>query len=144
MFLVFLFMRFLYKFVNSPSKGGDEKQLFHQFFCMITITNTMTNTESRDFVFIFSGKSLISNLIMVNCSEFTKLIIKFHLLLATQISGWRARCHMHITSKQIELPLREDNTHNCKAKAHLIESYCKKIFLSIIRFQYINTSWPHS
>ena len=92
MFLVFLFMRFLYKFVISPSKGGDEKQLFHQFFCMITITNTMTNTESRDFVFIFSGKSLISNLIMVNCSEFTKLIIKFHLLLATQISGWRARC----------------------------------------------------
>ena len=87
-------MRFLYKFVNSPSKGGDEKQLFHQFFCMITITNTMTNTESRDFVFIFSGKSLISNLIIVNCSEFTKLIIKFHLLLATQISGWRARCLM--------------------------------------------------
>ena len=96
MFLVFLFMRFLYKFVNSPSKGGDEKQLFHQFFCMITITNTMTNTESRDFVFIFSGKSLISNLIMVNCSEFTKLIIKFHLLLATQISGWRAHCHIYI------------------------------------------------
>ena len=60
---------------------------------MITITNIMTNTESRDFVFIFSGKSLISNLIMVNCSEFTKLIMRFHLLLATQIFSWRARCH---------------------------------------------------
>ena len=94
MFLVFLFMRFLYKFVISPSKGGDKKKLFHQFFCMIAITNTMTNTESRDFVFIFSGKGLISNIIMVNYSEFTKLTMKFHLLLAAQIFGWRARCHM--------------------------------------------------
>jgi len=59
---------------------------------MITITNTMTNTESRDFVFIFSGKGLISILIVVNRSELTKLIMRFHLLLAAQIPGWHAHC----------------------------------------------------
>ena len=32
MFLVFLFMRFLYKFVNSRSKGTDEEVIFLSFF----------------------------------------------------------------------------------------------------------------
>ena len=92
MFLVFWFMRFLYKFAIFRGKGGDEVLFFHHFFCIITITNTMTNNENRDFVLIFSGKSLISNPIMGNCWELTKLTIKFHLLLAAHIPGWRARC----------------------------------------------------
>ena len=32
MFLVFWFMRFLYKFVNSRTKGTDEEVIFLSFF----------------------------------------------------------------------------------------------------------------
>ena len=42
-----------------------------------------------------SGKSIISNLIITKYSEFTKLTIRFHLLLAAQISSWRTRCRMN-------------------------------------------------
>ena len=45
----------------------------------------MTNNESRDFVSIFSGKGLISSTIMINCSEFAKLTMRFHLLAAAQM-----------------------------------------------------------
>ena len=59
----------------------------------------MTNTENRDFCIDFSAKSHISNQIMVNCSEFMKLKIRFHPLLAAQISGWRARCHIEMKGR---------------------------------------------
>ena len=62
-----------------------KKWFFHHFLCMITITNTMTNNESRDFVSIFSGKGLISSTIMINCSEFAKLTMRFHHLAAAQM-----------------------------------------------------------
>ncbi len=94
-------MRFLYKFVISCTKDSDEEVVFHHFFCMITITNAMTNTENRDFVSIFSRKGLISNLIMVKCLEFTKLTMRFHLLLAAKISGWRARCLKKLKTKYV-------------------------------------------
>ena len=35
------------------------------FFCMIAITNTMSNTENRDFVLIFSEKGLIGKLFRI-------------------------------------------------------------------------------
>ena len=65
--------------------GVDElfSSFFLLFFRIITITNTMTNTESRDFVLIFSGKSLFKIYIAH---------IKVHRLLATQISSCHARC----------------------------------------------------
>ena len=66
----------------------------HHFFFMITITNAMTKTGSRDLYLFFSGKGLISTPIMINCSEFTKLTMRFHLLSAAQIHGRRARCLM--------------------------------------------------
>ena len=59
----------------------------------------MTNNENRDFVLIFLGIGLVSNPIMVNYSEFTKVIIKFHILLAAHIPGWRARCHMWLGAR---------------------------------------------
>ena len=85
MFLVFLFTHFLYKFVISRTKGTDKEVIFPSFFVYDPITNTMTNNESRDFVSIFSGKGLISSTIMINCSEFAKLTMRFHLLAAAQM-----------------------------------------------------------
>ena len=67
------------------TRGGDEEVVFSSFFCVINITNTMTDIEIRDFVSIFSGKGLISSTIMINCSEFAKLSMRFHLLAAAQI-----------------------------------------------------------
>ena len=72
-----------------------KKWFFHHFFCVINITNTMTNIEIRDFVSIFSGKGLISIPIMESCAEFTQLTLRFHLLSAAQIHDRRARCHIH-------------------------------------------------
>ena len=69
-----------------------KKWFFHHFFCVINITNTMTNIEIRDFVSIFSGKGLISIPIMESCAEFTQLTLRFHLLSAAQIHDRRARC----------------------------------------------------
>ena len=92
MFLVFRFLYFLYKFVVLRTRGGDKKSFFHHFFCVYTQLITMTKTENRDFVFIFSGIGLSNNLIMVNCSEFISLTMKFYLLLSAQISGRLARC----------------------------------------------------
>jgi len=76
-----------------------KKWFFHHFFCVINITNTMTNIEIRDFVSIFSGKGLISIPIMESCAEFTYLTLRFHLLSAAQIHDRRARCHMRKWSK---------------------------------------------
>ena len=69
-----------------------KKWFFHHFFLYDHYNQHQTNTESKDFVLIFSGKSLVNDLIMVNWSEFTKLTMRFYLLLAAQISGWRTRC----------------------------------------------------
>ena len=69
-----------------------KKWFFHHFFLYDHYNQHQTNTESRDFVLIFSGKGLVNDLIIVNWSEFTKLTMRFYLLLAAQISGWRARC----------------------------------------------------
>ena len=78
-----------------------KKWFFHHFFCVINITNTMTNIEIRDFVSIFSGKGLISNPIMENCAEFTQLTLRFHLLSAAQIHDRRARCLMFMNFYQL-------------------------------------------
>ena len=43
------------------------------------------------------------DLIMVNWSEFIQLTMRFYLLLAAQISNWRAHCRTYITFKQILL-----------------------------------------
>ncbi len=82
-----------------------KKASFHHFFFMITIDNAMTNTRNRDFVFIFSGKGLISNPIMVDCLEFTRPTMKFHLLSAAHIPGRLARCHMGIVGIGMVFPL---------------------------------------
>ena len=92
---------------------------------MITITNTMTNNENRDFVLIFSGIGLNSNPIMVNCSEFTKLIIKFHLLLAAHIPGWRAWCHMEsrLPARWSIFFLLKESTLTADENTRLMEAY---------------------
>ena len=48
-------------------------------------------------MFIFSGKDLISNPIMVNCSELTMK----HLLSATHILGRLARCYTRMHQKRL-------------------------------------------
>ena len=77
-----------------------KKWFFHHFFCVINITNTMTNIEIRDFVSIFSGKGLISIPIMESCAEFTQLTLRFHLLSAAQIHDRRARCLIELKKFQ--------------------------------------------
>ncbi len=76
---------------SCTRSGGNDGS-----FPIITIINAKTNTENRNFVFIFSINGLISNPIMVKCLEFTKPTMKFHLLSAAHIPGRLAWCHIEL------------------------------------------------
>ena len=80
----------------------------------------MTNNESRDFVSIFSGKGLISSTIMINCSEFAKLTMRFHLLAAAQMGP--LACTLPYKAGTIHLEVAQEQTRFVKNKVNNIKS----------------------